>query len=89
MKKYFLTIATALSGLAVHAQLADTTAIALDNVVVTGTRNATDVRHLPMTISVVGREKTNREPAHQRAADAGRTGSRTLCYITLDDGIWG
>ena len=57
MKKYFLTIATALSGLAVHAQLADTTAIALDNVVVTGTRNATDVRHLPMTISVVGREK--------------------------------
>ena len=57
MKKNFLTIATALSGLAVHAQLADTTAIALDNVVVTGTRNATDVRHLPMTISVVGREK--------------------------------
>ena len=57
MKKYFLTIATALCGLAVHAQLADTTAIALDNVVVTGTRNATDVRHLPMTISVVGREK--------------------------------
>lgn len=28
---------------------------AIDEVVVTGTRNETDVRHLPMTISVVGR----------------------------------
>ena len=27
----------------------------LNEVVVTGTRNATDIRHLPMTISVVGR----------------------------------
>ena len=27
----------------------------LHEVVVTGTRNATDIRHLPMTISVVGR----------------------------------
>ena len=29
---------------------------ALDEVVVTGTRNETDVRHLPMTVSVVGRQ---------------------------------
>ena len=29
--------------------------LTLDEVVVTGTRNATDIRHLPMTISVVGR----------------------------------
>lgn len=28
-----------------------------DEVVVTGTRNETDIRHLPMTISVVGRQK--------------------------------
>ena len=28
---------------------------ALDEVVVTGTRNATDIRHLPMTISIVNR----------------------------------
>lgn len=28
----------------------------IDNVVVTGTRNQTDVRHLPMTLSVVGRD---------------------------------
>ncbi len=35
----------------------DTTAIALDNVVVTGTRTATDVRHLPMTVNVINREK--------------------------------
>lgn len=35
----------------------DTTAIALENVVVTGTRAATDVRHLPMTVDVINREK--------------------------------
>ncbi|MBQ4028194.1 MAG: TonB-dependent receptor, partial [Prevotella sp.] len=29
----------------------------LPNVVVTGTRNAVDVRHLPMTVTVIGREK--------------------------------
>ena len=29
----------------------------LDEVVVTGTRNETDIRHLPMTISVVGRQQ--------------------------------
>lgn len=29
----------------------------IDEVVVTGTRNETDVRHLPMTISVVGRQQ--------------------------------
>lgn len=40
----------------VYAQR-DTTTHALDNVVVTGTRNVTDIRHLPMTISVVGRDK--------------------------------
>lgn len=33
---------------------------AIDEVVVTGTRNETDVRHLPMTISVVGRGKIER-----------------------------
>ena len=30
--------------------------LALQEVVVTGTRNATDVRHLPMTVTVIGRE---------------------------------
>lgn len=39
----------------------DTTAVAgnypLDEVVVTGTRNETDVRHLPMTVSVVTRQQ--------------------------------
>ncbi|MBR1668109.1 MAG: TonB-dependent receptor [Bacteroidaceae bacterium] len=37
-----------------HAQ---TDSIALQDVVVTGTRNATDIRHLPMTVTVVDREK--------------------------------
>lgn len=29
----------------------------IDEVVVTGTRNETDIRHLPMTISIVNRKK--------------------------------
>ncbi len=36
---------------------ADTTAYELSDVVVTGTRNAVDVRHLPMSVTVVGRDK--------------------------------
>ena len=35
----------------------DTVSHKLDDVVVTGTRSTADVRHLPMTISVVDREK--------------------------------
>ena len=42
-------IMTAISG----AQTADS--LTLQEVVVTGTRNATDVRHLPMTVNVIGR----------------------------------
>lgn len=42
--------------LSASAQI-DTTTYELDNVVVTGTRNKTDVRHLPFTVSVVGRQK--------------------------------
>ena len=34
-----------------------TDSLTLQDVVVTGTRNATDVRHLPMTVTVIGREK--------------------------------
>ena len=30
--------------------------LSLQEVVVTGTRNATDVRHLPMTVTVIGRQ---------------------------------
>lgn len=33
---------------------------AADEVVVTGTRNETDIRHLPMTVTIVGREKIER-----------------------------
>ena len=43
-----------LTAMAAQAQTADS--LALEEVVVTGTRNAVDVRHLPMTVSVIGRE---------------------------------
>ena len=35
--------------------------LALPEVVVTGTRNATDVRHLPMTVTVIGRDMLTAE----------------------------
>ena len=34
-----------------------TDSLSLEGVVVTGTRNATDIRHLPMTVTVIEREK--------------------------------
>lgn len=52
MKLYSLLL---LLPLPLHAQT-DTTAVKLDNVVVTGTRNQADIRHLPMTVSVVNRD---------------------------------
>lgn len=40
----------------ISVQEVENDSLYLQEVVVTGTRNATDVRHLPMTVSVVGRE---------------------------------
>lgn len=57
MKKLIFAIALlSVAAVKICAQT-DTTSHVLNNVVVTGTRNTTDVRHLPMTISVVDREK--------------------------------
>ncbi len=50
-----LAVMTAsISSYAEGSVLADS--LALQEVVVTGTRNATDVRHLPMTVTAIGRE---------------------------------
>ena len=43
-------------GIYAHAQETVNDSLQLQEVVVTGTRNATDVRHLPMTVTVIGRE---------------------------------
>ena len=43
----------------IQAETADS--LSLQEVVVTGTRNATDVRHLPMTVTVIGREKLSEQ----------------------------
>ena len=65
MRKNVLLSAIALSSLSMHAQaqVADTTKI--NDVVVTGTRTAVDVRHLPFTVNVVEREKLteNEQPS--------------------------
>lgn len=54
MKKTILMTLCALSTCMTQAETADS--LALQDVVVTGTRHATDVRHLPMTVTVVGRD---------------------------------
>ena len=54
MKKIFFLAIVALTVLVSRAQTADS--VSLAEVVVTGTRNATDVRHLPMTVTVIQRE---------------------------------
>ena len=57
MKRLFsVLMASAMSTFLVSAeQVSDS--LSLNDVVVTGTRNAVDVRHLPMTVTVIGREK--------------------------------
>ena len=55
MRKILCLSFIGLSALFAQAQTADT--LSLDEVVVTGTRNAVDVRHLPMTVTVIDREK--------------------------------
>ncbi len=57
MKRLFsVLMASAVSTFLVSAkQVSDS--LSLNDVVVTGTRNAVDVRHLPMTVMVIGREK--------------------------------
>lgn len=53
-----LTIITACILWGVGTELyAQTDSLSLQEVVVTGTRNATDIRHLPMTVNVIGQEK--------------------------------
>ena len=54
MKHFFLTLSLLI---ACTSSFAQTEATPLNEVVVTGTRNATDVRHLPMTVTVIDREK--------------------------------
>lgn len=54
MKKHFMLLVALTVTLSAGAQ---NDSITLDNVVVTGTRNRTDVRHLPFTVYVIGRKK--------------------------------
>ena len=54
--KLCMMLAASATGYSAMAQ-SFTDSLTLQDVVVTGTRNATDVRHLPMTVTVIGREK--------------------------------
>ena len=55
MKKIIVITAFSMMAASSGAQIADS--LALQELVVTGTRNATDVRHLPMTVNVIGRQQ--------------------------------
>ena len=57
MRKIASILLLSASMSAMAAESNDTTTLSLDDVVVTGARYKTDVRHLPMTISVVGQQK--------------------------------
>ena len=54
MKRFFISITLCL-GVALMAKAEVADSLSLSEVVVTGTRNATDVRHLPMTVTVIDR----------------------------------
>lgn len=55
-------VGMALLGLTTMSAQAQTTdSLALQEVVVTGTRNAVDVRHLPMTVTVISREALTKQ----------------------------
>ena len=60
-KRHLITAIALVALLQARAQNADTTSVvrnyAIGEVVVTGTRNATDIRHLSQTVSVVNRKK--------------------------------
>jgi len=53
-KRFFSVLVASAASTFLCAEVVDT--LALQEVVVTGTRNATDVRHLPMTVTVIGQE---------------------------------
>lgn len=55
MKKIIVFTVFSMMAAISGAQTADS--LSLQEVVVTGTRNATDVRHLPMTVNVIGRQQ--------------------------------
>ena len=59
MKKIVGMALLGLTTMSAQAQTADS--LALQEVVVTGTRNAVDVRHLPMTVTVVSREALTKQ----------------------------
>ena len=55
MKRTILMAMCGLTASLAQAEIPDS--LLMDEVVVTGTRNATDVRHLPMTVTVIGRDR--------------------------------
>ena len=55
MTRLCIMLVVSAAGYSAHAESV-TDSLTLQEVVVTGTRNATDVRHLPMTVTVIGPE---------------------------------
>ena len=61
MKKKFIFVLMSLTAMTVQAENLIEDSLSLDEVVVTGTRNATDVRHLPMTVTVIDRQTLTKQ----------------------------
>ena len=60
--------------------------IQIHEVVVTGTRNETDIRHLPMTISVIDRKQIEQsmQPVSYTHLRAHETGRNLVCRLLLE-----
>ena len=59
MKKILSSLLAFTVTMGVHAQK---DSLQLQEIVVTGTRNATDVRHLPMTVTIIDRNQLTEVP---------------------------
>ena len=60
-RKTSLLAGLMLTALTAPAQTFDNDSLYLQETVITGTRNATDIRHLPMTVTVIGRDQLTAE----------------------------
>ena len=95
MKRFIFAAAVLLAARGVACAQRDTTSHALDNVVVTGTRSVTDVRHLPMTISVVDRrtltenQRVNVLPTLSEQVPGLFVTSRSMMGYAVSDGAAG
>ena len=95
MKKFIFVVALIASAATDVCAQSDSTGHRLADVVVTGTRSTADIRHLPMTVSVVDRQKltenrrTNVLPTLSEQVPGLFVTSRSMMGYAVSDGAAG